>query len=269
MTRSDISPGCASGSATSEEEVELPATWPRWRDLLGWLRQRGEGYEAALAPTRCDPRRDRPGARRRTREQLRGAREIAPVPADDRRLSLPWPPSCASRIQSADFDLADEIAAADRGAARHRRGGHLQRALPRRRRPARGARARTLSGHGRGRDRPYRRGGGTIAGRSAGSRSSTATARSRRATNIVLVVAAVLAPAGGIRCRLLHDGLPEDPRALLEEGAPDDGPSGGMGRCPRGRRQGDANAGLNATLSMPVPLRAKHYPVRHLSKAPA
>jgi len=33
---------------TSEEEVEIPAGVKTVRDLLGWLKSRGEGYEAAL-----------------------------------------------------------------------------------------------------------------------------------------------------------------------------------------------------------------------------
>lgn len=63
----------------AEEEVELPATVATVADLLGWLRDRGEGYEVAL----LHPEAIRVAINRehvKHNDKIAGAREIALFP---------------------------------------------------------------------------------------------------------------------------------------------------------------------------------------------
>jgi molybdopterin synthase sulfur carrier subunit len=63
----------------AEEELEPPAAVATVADLVGWLKTRGEGYEAALAEPKAirvalDQVHARPG------DRLAGAREVALFP---------------------------------------------------------------------------------------------------------------------------------------------------------------------------------------------
>ena len=169
---------------------------------------------AAIDHTPCEARC---ADRRRARDRV--------LPAHDGRLIAAMTPDrSASRRE--DFDPRRRGRGADRGAHGRRRGRHLHRPLPRRGRTARRARTRALSRHGRGRDRaasPTRR---ARAGRSPASRSSTATAGSCPGEQIVLVVAASAHRARRLRGRRVPDGLSQDPRAVLEARASQDGTVG-------------------------------------------
>ncbi len=125
------------------------------------------------------------------------------------------------RIQAEDFDPAAEIARICR-AGRTDIGAvvTLHGPVPRRGRHARRAGARALSRHGRGGDRAHRRGGRAALAAAGRHRRSTATGASRRASNIVLVVTASSHRAAAFEAAEFLMDYPEDPRAVLEEGAP-------------------------------------------------
>jgi molybdopterin synthase catalytic subunit len=102
----------------AEETVEPPAGVRTVDDLIGWLARRGETYAYAFEKPKViraaiDHAHVKPDAddRRRPRDRV--------LPADDRRLTFAGHDArhdaATIRIQEADFDIAQEIAALTKG----------------------------------------------------------------------------------------------------------------------------------------------------------
>ena len=123
----------------------------------------------------------------------------------------------AVRVQREDFDIAAEVARADRRAHRHRRHRHLHGPRARRRGPLA---AMTLEHYPGMTEAELARIEAEAQARWPLQASLIVHRVGELAPgdNIVLVVTAVRASPGGLRGRGLPDGLPQDAGAVLEKG---------------------------------------------------
>ncbi len=191
------------------------------------------GIRGRAATRKRDPRRDQSRTCRRPHDADRRRARDRAVPADDGRLRC----SRAVRIEAADFDIAAEIAAltagrTDIGAVVTFTGlcrdedGTLA-ALELEHYP----------GMARGRDHAHRRRGGAALA-AAGPHGHPPLRQDRARRQHRAGRRGLAHRAGGLRGGEFPDGLPEDARALLEEGTPAPRRRRRVGRCARCRRCG-------------------------------